>query len=357
MADPIGALRATTRAEAGYAGTTHRRAIIVLRFDDTPAQDYDVILPLLEERKLIAAFAVAQVFLKDFGGLGDPNGGKGLSVVQCLDMQARGMELMSHSRRHKPVTSPENFVDEVAGWAADARALGMNFDSMAQPGTWQQPDYYFDHESELEGDTGRVLAETFAAFEAYVYGKEAPFVRAAPSPHRYGQGNPTAENNPLASLKTYVDTAIRLGGCTGFLTHTLKLGTPGTKLDLAGFTAFLDYVAAKRDAGLVDVQTPTSSLFSHQADSPQSFMQDASLRAQATGAIVPPWYAVGSPTISQGTGRTAATPCAAPPRRPGCASGSCRRASGACASRATRAGSRARRAPPASSAAGRTGGP
>lgn len=287
-----------TKWEAIYSGTTYKRGVVSLRFDDTTTEDYTVTYPLLLERNLVAGFAA-------ISGRFDTAGY--LTTAQALEMQEHGMEIMHHSRTHSATTDTyAEFYDEVVTAADELRAAGLCINQFIQPGAWSTGNpYYFETEDQLISREGRALRNNFAAMGAYVKTPESfDFTSHYGLPRRYRYGQPalSAYAESLPTLKDCIDKVIWHGVGHVDLFHSKDFDTPDV-ITTSDFTAFLDYVAAARDAGLIDVLTPTAQMYAVKSPMKVNLIDDGDFALSATGAWVYWQIADGAPTV-EGGGRS-----------------------------------------------------
>ena len=236
------------------------RAAIFLRFDDGPGTDATVYTELLE-RNLVGGFAVVENLIGT---------GTYLTLAQIMGMQINGMEIMHHSKTHPTVASLSaanalglsGFLEETAYSAARLRAMGLNVQMFIQPGTMSGADnpMHINNDEKLLSKYGDVLKRGYRAMQGYIY-TNGSAIAGMPNSRPWGHASAyTIESNTLVQLQAAIDTIIKYGGVGGFNSHSFNFGTAG-KLSWADFYAFLDYIKTKRDAGLLDVLTPTGACF------------------------------------------------------------------------------------------------
>lgn len=285
------------------------RATIALRFDDCPGTDQTIVKPLLDARYLPGGFAVIQGRL-DNSINGPP---ANLTTAQVQQMQADGHEIMCHTRNHTDPSVQANplafFVDETVTVAADLRAQNLYINSWVQPGTWTGI-WNFDSLAKLSGITGRLLKKTYGAAEAYV-AEDTNQLGGQPRPSRFRYGvlhqDGTAPGVDLAALESLVKSSMRYGGRLEILFHTFYFDTTG-RLTTADFTAFLDYLQGLRDAGIIDVLTPTTAIYAAVGTTKPNLLGDYSFEDVAAGttyplapgASSPAWYNVANSASSVG---------------------------------------------------------
>lgn len=294
-------------AKTIYSGVSAKRGIIALRFDDNYSNDYTLVKPLLDAALLPAGFAIVQNRL---------NAATYTTTAQMLQAQADGHEIMCHSRTlSSDPTSVGQFQDETLGATADMLAAGFYVNSFVQPGTWVGA-YHWKSLAAL-APALELLLENYAAAEGYIVEDNAVVYGLKPLParYRYGATHQAAVNttpgsdSTLGQLRTLVDSCVRFGGMVEILFHSSFIGT-ASHLSAADFAAFVTYLQAARDAGRVDVLTPTAALYAAVAPYKTNFVNDPGFEETAAGVTFPPagqnnyWFNLGwVPSCVAGAGR------------------------------------------------------
>jgi hypothetical protein len=232
------------------------RSVLSMRFDDGPSRDYTFLFPLLQARGLVAGFSTIANRIVNYAG--------STTLAQLLGMQAAGMEIMCHSMTHKatdPVSNAD-FRNETVGAGDYMRSLGLNVVSFVQPGSWtgvSPLNHYKLNSATFYGTPNdNLLMAGFSAYEAYIVATDRTI--PVPAANRKGANQTTLDTLTLAAAKTWVD-GITGGVCRESLDHMASIGSGGGNMSDTDFTALLDYIAAKRDAGAFNVLTPTQQLF------------------------------------------------------------------------------------------------
>ena len=290
-------LRHSRYYDALFQGVSYDRAMICLRFDDGRDEDYAVAYPELISRALPGGFALSP------GKLDTANY---ISTAEGLTMQANGMEILCHSQDHgaDPATYAA-FVAQTYTARENLRTAGFNVDSFTPPGTWVA-GYQWTTEAHLDTIAARALRGWFAAFTGYVADPSPWKAYVAPLPcqdtFRWSYYN--TDTATAAQLQTRVDDAILYAGGCRLTFHPYRFNAGGY-ITSADYITFLAYLKTKRDAGLIDVVTPTAFQFARRVAAAYrlNLFADPSFEASATGAWVGWEIAGGAPTV-EALGRT-----------------------------------------------------
>lgn len=285
---------------AQYDGITYDHAALAIDADDGTPNDVTV-GSLLAARSLVGAFGLIS---------GSINTGGFLTTAQAQVLQGNGNEMKCHSATHTDLSAISGlaaqwtaFVAETQGAQAALQALGFFADAFTEPGPWGTADpalWLIDSDAKLAGRAGRLIRRLFAAYYSYnaitniSSGMSAPL----PAARRYGVARQAVDSTALATIEGYVDNLVTYGGGAILNIHSSSLDQPG-KLTTADFTALLDYIQTKRDAGQLDVLTPTGLLYARQSTRGKvNLLSDANLALSATGALRGSWsVAGGAPTV------------------------------------------------------------
>jgi hypothetical protein len=150
---------------------------------------------------------------------------------------------------------------------------------------------------------GRLLRLHFGAMGAYVsstdYGYDLANHYALPRRSRFGSASYSGYAASLATLEDYVDKVSKYGCGLSVLFHSANFDTEGN-ISTADFTTWLDYVEAARDAGLIDVLTPTAQFYATQAPMKTNLIADGDFALSATGAWVFWEIGAGAPAVVGG---------------------------------------------------------
>lgn len=225
--------------------------------------------------------------------------GNKLTWDQVRTIRELGHEIVAHSKTHTNPASWAQFVDETEGCRDLIAAENLYCDSFKEPGPFAGA-YKIDLDAERDSDIMRQYRKLFAHQSGYDISDHMNYTRPLPVLHRYGRGAVLTVDaiTSLATLTGAVDNAIKYGGLTVFAGHSRNLGVAGS-LSIANWTALMDYIAAKRDAGLLDCLTPTGAHFA-QRGTKVNLLHDSLLLESATGALHGAWQVSGAPTIVAG---------------------------------------------------------
>lgn len=269
---------------AVWANQTYCHGVVVVRLDDGLAATQTV-AALLRDRALVAGLALIANKLDTAGYI---------TVAQALGWQAWGFEPMAHSATHGAAPSDwDSFVAETGGARATLQAMGLHVNSWVQPGTWAGV-LNFTLREQWDSPYGRRLRAEYAAAEAYIDEPQVMQVRALPALYPYGALHCTSDALSLSALLERVDLAARMGGCLEIVLHPQKLDTAGY-LSLADLATLLDYVRALRDAGDLDVLTPTAALYARRG-APANLLGDPDFIRAAAG-VWRCWQPSGVPQV------------------------------------------------------------
>lgn len=283
---------------APYQGTIYSPLpIIVLRIDDTTAVDR-TLADAMTARGLVGCFATWRARIDGTGYL---------TTADLLAMQKAGHEITAHSRTHGGNPGDlATFIDEVVTATDEMRALGLHIQHFTQPGTWGtspliDDPYWLNTFEKLDNAPSRILRANFAASQGYLPDGSVTGIRTLPSPANYGANHGTWETGGLAPAQEFVEKVIAADGIGEILTHGNLLGGTGYNT-VADYTAFLDWLAAQRDAGRLLVMTPTAASYALRGDRINLF-GDPSFETLATTPAYSPWVLDGTSTTSGIVGR------------------------------------------------------
>lgn len=236
----------------GVIGTGGRGAV-ALRFDHHTRPFLDKVLPLLRQHQLPWG---QMLNANRLGGAGTEAGTAAEMQTACLDA---GGEAWNHSWSHSDVTTVPQAEREITQGLTDLRAAlpRLWIDGWAGPG---QPLYLGLEGSDTidkwwSTETGRRVLAQHAFVRGYY-----------PGPHTHLNG-PDLVGGPHITIdsatQAYCESAIRqardsIAGVT-FMLHPNYLDQSGY-MTTATLAAILAYLAARRDAGELEVLTPTGIL-------------------------------------------------------------------------------------------------
>lgn len=284
-------------------------AVVSIRMDGGNAIDYSTIAPMFEARGLAGSFALNARRMENEAEY--PAAGK-MTFAQAYDLQSRGFELSnhSHSEANPDPTAGGLGLNNLAGSAATGGGLlyetdnnqfliphNLNVDRFVQPGSWTNAYNFTTADLMDNSEAGRIIKSRFAAMDAYVADDWVNQIRNFPVTRRFGGSHRTATDaTSAATLTGDIDHAIQGSAYIQFLVHAVQLDNPGN-LTTAQLTTFLDYVAAKRDAGLLTVLTPTGADFAKRG-TPTNLVGDPSFVKGAAAGNYWDWLVTGAPTIN-----------------------------------------------------------
>lgn len=294
---------------AARADTWYRKSVITFTLDDARTQDTSV-AALLTARGFPFGLAVISQFMDG----ATISGNAGLTTAQVKAFQDAGNEILAHTRNH--VGDPGDvatLISEAMGAQADLRAKWLWADSAVQPGTWLSA-FSLLTEAQLKLDWVRKLRGAFAAYFSYIpeaFGAAAGwqgspqydgFTHPLPMQARYGvhRSNFTDGAYTLVQQKACVDFCAQYGGLLAISGHSYRLDGSGFNTT-ADFTALLDYIKTYRDAGKIDILTPSGALFARKREIPTGILRDPNFLDSATGAFVG-WVQANGVTVTAGAG-------------------------------------------------------
>jgi hypothetical protein len=173
-----------------------------------------------------------------------------------------GIEIWSHGTDHQPINPAivAEITEQVVLSKTQIEAQNLRVMGWARPGLAGTEGFGNDlntDEGWLTSEVGRQLMNTYALVET----DRTWAFRQVPSPLRYGLGHATvSDGQTLVQNKDTVDAAIARDHGLELMCHVGNLGATG-HMTVAEFLQLLDYIVVKRDAGLVEVITPSSLAF------------------------------------------------------------------------------------------------
>lgn len=280
------------RGKFGKIGTAGK-AVVALRIDHQLDPYLAKVAPLFEARALPCGIGlVTQSVGKPTGG---PTGYEPTNATwQDVHERVfyRGAEIWSHSRTHSngPAGGFAGLESEIVGSAADLRAQGLLPMGFQQPGG--PSNYGLPHTSAegMDDTAGRLIRQTYPLYEAAVAGTT---FRMLPTNGCRGLNHITVESITVQAVKDYIDKAIRFGFGLEIMCHPNQLDIPGL-MSTAGFTAVLDYIVQKRDAGELEVLTPSGLAF---ADPTSTHRPSLVTGGKFPAATPTPEWTLGTATI------------------------------------------------------------
>ena len=218
------------------------RPCFMLGFDGTYSSHTSVALPLFSAR--------------NFKGYNAVDGDAAAGATAVLDvLNAAGWDIISQGIGHTNyVSNPTNLAADIVSARATLQGLGYTraLDIFAYP-----------------SNARNAAADVVAAANGIRMGAALTLPHMPASslgkPNLVGQagrfGLDGAGKTFATDWKPWIDESVLSGKSLMFLTHDLvTTASSGTETTIAQYTALLDYIATLRDAGTVDVLTPSQYL-------------------------------------------------------------------------------------------------
>lgn len=241
-----------TARKGGRIGT-NGKGVVALRFDDAPADFVNKILPLLRERNLPFTRVTTSDSIASTGEV--------VTDAKLLEMQdyciKSGGEVWNHGRDHLDASGELTIYDNLIGSLQDLRTKmpRIPIDCFAPPGgaeTFYDGWLMKDLEAWANTYAGRLLMGNYALVSGYFPNS---YYRPLDGQLRDGQIHYSCDAYTSASSVTQVvDRARDWKVGVSLMWHANNIGATG-KQSLAVFTEILDYIAAERDAGNIEVLT------------------------------------------------------------------------------------------------------
>ena len=241
------------------------KPVVTLRADDSSAGDY-TIATALTARGMVGTFAL-------IWGKVWPTGEAGATTLaQYQEMQRNGHQLAVHARTqtsHDTAPADHNaFFDEIITVPGEMLTQGLYGEHWVEPGPWGAGDesnpYYFNTYAKLDGPFGRILQSRYQTSNAYIQdamtgNTGAP--RPIPAFTEHGAHHATFETGTVADMFAQIEKLKSRPQASSIqiLTHGQRVGTAGY-ITWADYYAFLDYLAAERDAGRIYIMTEGAAL-------------------------------------------------------------------------------------------------
>jgi peptidoglycan/xylan/chitin deacetylase (PgdA/CDA1 family) len=231
-------------------------AACVIRSDDSGLTEHDIVGPLLNARALTGSF-VTNTRIQPYSTFTH------MTTAQIAELRGWGHEIINHGADHRDPASYAAMFADIALCQQDLIDVNVYADSFVQPGNWT--NLYVDTIAEVENKTyDRFFRGNFAASGHYVQdpselGVTHPFMAWRKFGGMYQE---LLDLHPTTDLFAMVDEVIARSGFFHMLHHNYLIDTVGAgRWTTADYTAVVDYIKAKRDAGLIDVLSFTGSLF------------------------------------------------------------------------------------------------
>ena len=251
----------------GVVGTGGRPAI-ALRFDHHTRPFIDKILPLLKQHQLPWG---QMLNASSLGTTGNEAGTAAEMQTACL---ASGGEAWNHSWSHVDVINGPQAEREITRGLTDLRAAmpRLWIDGFAPPGasSYMGLEGFDATDKWWSTDPGRrVLAQ-----HAFVRGYHSPVHRALNGPDLIGAGHITIDKQTQAYCESAIRWAALAGAGLTLMLHPNYLDTTGF-MSTSTLSSILAHIASRRDAGEIEVLTPTAIMMADSSRPRHSILEGA----------------------------------------------------------------------------------
>lgn len=239
--------------KGGVVGTSGR-AVVAIRVDHQLDNFLIRQYPLLRARELPFGFGIVTK------SVGNPTAAYEPTTATWDDLRNMlyigGGEPWSHSQTHSngvPLYGGTSMADEIAGSAEDLNAqtiFPMGWTQPGSPCTWGPAH---NSPEAMDDAPGRLIRANYPLYEAEL---SNTVLRVLPSRGCRGLGHTTLDTSNYTSIKRLIDQAVALKGGVELMFHPNTVG--GSGMTLAVFTQILDYLVQLRDAGTLEVLTPSA---------------------------------------------------------------------------------------------------
>lgn len=243
------------RSKGGVIGIGNKGAIAI-RYDDWQDSLRTDVAPLMIARGLPFSHALISKFTAAVWGAGT-------SWADIKALNSQGMEIWSHGEDHADYIGYAGLYRNVVQSRLTIEAQGIKVQGFSMPGVGStysdavrgnsRPYNGLTDISDYDSTEGNLIQETYALSESYTGGA----YRDIPNGFFHGSGHATINLGTLAAAKAVVDFCENYRVCARVMAHPGTLGSDGP-LTLADLTTFLDYVVTRRDAGGIEVVTPSA---------------------------------------------------------------------------------------------------
>ncbi len=281
-------------AKGGRIGVGDR-GVIAIRFDDWHEDFVSTMYPKLLELGLPAGMAcISRLSLQPWSDT--------ITGADIAAWNKRGIEIHSHGTNHND-PSPHDLMgthglyDQIVNSKAEIEAWGVKCQGWMQPGatplTAAAPYGGTGAADFFNKYAGWLIRNTYPVSEGDL---GAPSNRFLPDGTRHGANHVTISDGlTLATAKSLVDTVVATKTCTEVMIHTGNLGV-GSNMTVAEMQQFFDYVAAARDAGQIEVLTPSGALVADHGTARRNLIADPNPASLSLGlGTVAKWGYTGSP--------------------------------------------------------------
>lgn len=266
------------RGKGGVVGT-NGRAVVALRVDHQLDAFIAKVQPIFKSRALPYGIGIVT------RSVGNPSATYEPTVATWADIRSlilnEGGEIWCHSATH---SNGSSFHDEIVTSKAEIESRGIKVMGWQQPGG---PATYEHHSiASMDDLPGRLIRATYGLYESYMPGTA---FRNLPTNGSWGFDHVTIDTMSLTAAKAVVDNAITYGLGVEIMLHPLNFDRPGYTTT-ANFAAFIDYLVAKQDAGLLEVLTPSGLAFADPGSSRRfQLVPFGTFETVATTPIPAPW--------------------------------------------------------------------
>lgn len=211
---------------------------IILGFDDGLDDHYDFAFPYMAGKNMKGTAYIVSDFI---GGAGSMT----LSELQAL--YAAGWDIANHTKTHPHANgmSQGDLETELSTCTTYLTSNGMPRAAL----------HYAAPFGEIPANLTAAMTALGFKTGRHVTGNPIQTALGLYSPYGLPSLVPTS-GTTLNQMKAYLDLAIARGCSAHFCFHDFPVtATTGNEVSQANFQAFIDYVATKRDAGLIDVVT------------------------------------------------------------------------------------------------------
>lgn len=242
---------------------TGGKAVVAFRADHGLANFASKMLPVCQTRGIVPSIA-----LNSRNWSYPENTGVDAAMVDGW-VAAGDVEIWNHGATHGNATSIADLKLEIVTGLAELRAQlpSAQIDGWVVPGV-QATDPYMGFnngttaQAFYESMAGRLILEHHAVSTGYISGTHQMVLDGQV---RQGGHQFTIDSQTLAAFQSEVDAAIANGTGLQVMLHPSQLDLEG-KITTATFTAMIDYVVTKRDAGQLLTMSPYDM---HLADASQ----------------------------------------------------------------------------------------
>ena len=250
--------RKVGRLGVGSAG------VVALRFDDWQEDLYSTIYPLYRARAL--PFSIALISRWEEQPWADST-----TVAQIQEMCSNGGEIWSHGLDHKDYVGYTGLYDNIVVSKAEIEArINTRCQGFSIPGVTainsaalrgSDKPYYGLFEADpmnWYSPAGRLIMDHYEQGEAY---SGAAFMHVGEQGPLFGRSHQTVSDGvTLETAMSWITTCKVKKQSVRVMTHSGNVGKPGN-ISLEDYTVWLDAIVTAREAGEIEVVTPSSLNF------------------------------------------------------------------------------------------------